>query len=361
MHDLIQFWRNKRVLVTGHTGFKGSWLSLWLQHLGATVFGVALAPTSSEDLFHVLGLESLMSSHLNDIRNYDALCALVREVNPEIVFHLAAQPLVLRSYENPRETYSTNVLGTLNVLEAARHHSNAKVFVNVTSDKCYQNKKWPWAYREEEALGGHDPYSSSKACAEILTSSYRSSYLSNSEASMALASARAGNCIGGGDWSADRLIPDLMRALTRGIVATIRSPLAVRPWQHVLEPLHGYLRLAQKLWEEPPRFSDAWNFGPDFADTKSVAWIAQYLQQKSALQVAFAPSPHHPHEAHVLRVDNTKSQLELGWKPVLTIEHTLDWVLAWYERYRLKQNMLDFSLAQINAFTRQRDLVENPL
>src|SRR4051812_32894796 len=263
------FWRSKRVLITGHTGFKGAWLSLWLGELGAEVTGYALSPPSEPSLFQAAGLADRMHSTLGDVRDLSALRGAFRAARPELVLHLAAQALVRPSYDDPVTTFDTNVMGTVNVLEAARHEPSVRSVVVVTSDKCYENREWPWGYRENEAMGGHDPYSSSKGCAELVTAAYRSSF---AKGRLGIASARAGNVIGGGDWAKDRIIPDFVRAVTQGQALRVRNPGAVRPWQHVLEPLAGYLLLAEHLYSEPQRFAEAWNFGPADSDARPVSW-----------------------------------------------------------------------------------------
>ena len=268
------FWKGKRILLTGHTGFKGSWLSLWLQSMGAPVVGYALAPPTNPSLFEVAEVGRGMTSVIGDIRDLEHLCAVFAEHKPEIVIHMAAQPLVRYSYIEPVETYSTNVMGTVNLLEAVRGTDSVKAVVNVTSDKCYENREWVWNYRENEAMGGYDPYSNSKGCAELVTAAYRNSYFHSEkykEHGVALASGRAGNVIGGGDWAGDRLIPDIMRAITQNLAVNIRNPHAIRPWQHVLEPLSGYLMLAQKLYEEGAAYAEGWNFGPSDEDAQACA------------------------------------------------------------------------------------------
>jgi CDP-glucose 4,6-dehydratase len=272
------FWRGRRVLLTGHTGFKGGWLALWLLQMGAKVCGVALAPPSSPNLFQEACIDAVMPSHLVDIRDLVGLQAVLQEWQPEIVIHLAAQALVRASYGDPVGTYTSNVLGTVHVLEAVRHTASVRVVINVTSDKCYENREWYWGYREEEAMGGHDPYSSSKGCAELVSSAYRRSFFQAS--GVALASVRAGNVIGGGDWAQDRLVPDILRAFAQGEAVRIRHPLALRPWQHVLEPLSGYLLLAQRLFAEGQAFAEGWNFGPQDGDVRPVRWIVEQLCQE---------------------------------------------------------------------------------
>jgi CDP-glucose 4,6-dehydratase len=340
-------YRGKRILVTGHTGFKGSWLALWLRELGATVTGIALAPEASPSHWELLGLD--MADRRIDIRDAAALAAAMRAAEPDIVFHLAAQPLVRRSYNAPDETWSTNVMGTVNVLDACRHLDSLRAIVVVTSDKCYRNREWAWGYRENDELGGHDPYSASKAAAELVAASYRASYFSAADAPL-LATARAGNVIGGGDWSQDRLIPDLVRAISAGRPLEIRSPRATRPWQHVLESLSGYLLLGQQLLAGRHEFAEAWNFGPDESGNRQVEDILTRLQAHwPALRWQVNARPQ-PHEAKLLYLDSTKSHLMLGWHPVWRLDDclaaTADWYRAWLERKEVA------SQAQLQAYLR---------
>lgn len=275
-----QLWNKKRVLITGHTGFKGSWLILLLHNLGSDVYGYALEPPTNPNMYEEAKIAGLVNSNIGDIRDYDKLLRVIQKVKPEIVIHMAAQPLVRESYKNPVDTYSTNVMGTVNLLEAIRQTPGIKAVVNVTTDKCYENKEWHWGYRENESMGGYDPYSNSKGCSELVTAAYRNSFFNSKDYhkhGVALASARAGNVIGGGDWAEDRLIPDFIRAISKGEIVKIRSPYAIRPWQHVLEPLSGYLLLAEKLYTDGPKFAEAWNFGPDDRDAKNVEWITKTI------------------------------------------------------------------------------------
>lgn len=344
------FWENRRVFITGHTGFKGSWLSLWLQSMGADVAGFALAPPSDPSLFEAARVAQGMASTIGDIRNLDALQAAMKNHRPEIVIHMAAQSLVRPSYADPVETYSTNVMGTVNVLEAMRRTDSVKAAVVVTSDKCYENREWVWGYRENEPMGGHDPYSSSKGCAELVTSAYRSSFFEKS--GIALASARAGNVIGGGDWAADRLVPDILRAFEKGMPVVIRNPGAIRPWQHVLEPLSGYLLLARKLVEEGAAFAEGWNFGPEEADAKPVSWIAASMA--AAWGASWVPdNSAHPHEAHRLKLDCSKARSLLGWLPKWGLETALHEIVLWHQAYLAQADMREFSLNQIAAFQDQ--------
>lgn len=345
-----RFWQGKRILLTGHTGFKGGWLSLWLAEMGAEVHGYALAPPTEPNMFTVAGLEErLASSTLADVRDAAALEQAMAAARPEVVLHLAAQPLVRQSYAEPAETFAVNVMGTVNLLEAVRKTPGVRAVVNVTTDKCYENREWVWPYRENEALGGHDPYSSSKACSELATVAWRCSFLDS--AGVQLASARAGNVIGGGDWAADRLVPDFLRALDAGKTLVVRSPLATRPWQHVLEPLTGYLLLAEKLCTEGAAFAEAWNFGPDASDARTVQWIVEALCTRvpgAAWQRADAPQPH---EAHTLRLDSTKASARLGWRPHWNLQRALESTLDWHQAWKSGANMADFSLRQIREYT----------
>jgi CDP-glucose 4,6-dehydratase len=349
MEDMVvnhSFWRDKRVLLTGHTGFKGSWLSLWLQNLGAEVHGCALEPVTTPDMFTAADVASGMAtSTIVDIRDHKKLGWIIEKAAPEIIFHLAAQALVGFSYAAPAETYAVNVMGTVNLFEAVRATKQVKVLVNVTSDKCYENREWLWGYRENEPMGGHDPYSSSKACAELVTSAYRDSFFS--AAGIALASARAGNVIGGGDWAADRLIPDFFRAREAGKTLQIRSPQSVRPWQHVLEPLSGYLLLAEKLYSEGNIFSEAWNFGPPEEETRSVRWIIEQLSLLSRDVTWHFDDTPQPHEAGILKLDSSKARQRLGWRTRWPLITSLAKTLEWHQAWREKKDMRCVSLAQI--------------
>ncbi|MES2369161.1 MAG: CDP-glucose 4,6-dehydratase [Pseudomonadota bacterium] len=343
------FWRGKRVLLTGHTGFKGGWLALWLADMGAEVHGCALTPPTEPNFFTAANLQDrLACSTIADIRDAAALTQAMQTARPDIVLHLAAQPLVRYSYAAPVETYAVNVMGTVNLLEAVRQTPSVKVVVNVTTDKCYENREWVWPYRENEAMGGFDPYSSSKACSELVTAAYRRSFLESS--GIHLASARAGNVIGGGDWATDRLVPDFLRALDAGLTLTIRSPLATRPWQHVLEPLSGYLMLAEKLFTEGQSFAEAWNFGPEEADAKPVQWIVEYLCSQvpdAAWQCDAAPQPH---EANMLKLDSSKAKARLGWRPRLNLQTALGMTLAWHQAWKQGSDMAATSAQQIQAY-----------
>jgi CDP-glucose 4,6-dehydratase len=348
------FWSGKKVLVTGHTGFKGSWLVLWLQALGARVAGYALGPPSEPSLWGQLNLASEIRTDTADIRDLERLMRMFQEFRPQIVFHLAAQSLVRPSYEDPVATYSTNVMGTVNVLEAVRRSGDVRVVVNVTSDKCYENREWDRGYREDDAMGGYDPYSSSKACAELVTTAYRNSFFNPDkyqEHGVALASARAGNVIGGGDWARDRLVPDVMRAALRGEPARIRNPKAVRPWQHVLDPLHGYLLLAEHLWNRGPEFAGGWNFGPEEEDAAPVYAVVDQLVSRWGNSARWiADSGEHPHEARHLRLDCTKARSRLGWFPRLPLADALSWTVEWYRGYGCNADLKAICLEQIARF-----------
>jgi len=350
-----EFWRHKRVLLTGHTGFKGSWLSLWLQSMGAQVVGYALAPPTKPSLFDVIEIEQGMTSVLGDIRDLSHLRAVFAEHQPEIVIHMAAQPLVRYSYVEPVETYSTNVMGTVNLLEAVRSTPSVKAVVNVTTDKCYENREWAWGYRENEPMGGFDPYSSSKGCAELVTAAYRNSFFNastfNDKHSTAIASARAGNVIGGGDWAEDRLIPDIMRAISDNNPVRIRNPHAIRPWQHVLEPLSGYLLLAQKLYEEGPAYAEGWNFGPNDEDAKPVQWIVERLTQSWGEGASWQlDGGDHPHEAHYLKLDCSKAKAALNWHPRWHLDEALVKIVDWQRNYLDGADMKAVTLEQIDIY-----------
>jgi CDP-glucose 4,6-dehydratase len=324
------FWRGKRVLLTGHTGFKGAWLALWLQRLGAQVTGIALLPATQPSLYDLLGADQWMTTQICDIRNADALKSLVRTARPEIVLHLAAQALVRVSYQQPLETFGTNVMGTANLLDALRDVDSVRVVVAVTTDKVYQNREWPYPYREEDALGGHDPYSASKAAAELVIASYRDSFLG--AAGVAVASARAGNVIGGGDWSAERLIPDAIRAWSANQPLQIRRPQAVRPWQHVLEPLAGYIKLAEQLWQQPS-VAGAYNFGPETREAATVRDVVQLaLNAYGRGQVAWGDGTEGPHEAAWLALEVAKSRTVLGVTPLWPLAESVQRTTNWYRQ-----------------------------
>lgn len=353
-----EFWQGKHVLITGHTGFKGGWLSLWLQSMGAQVVGYALAPPTNPSLFKVAKVCQGMASIVGDIRDLEHLRSVFSEHKPEIVFHMAAQALVRHSYIEPVETYSTNVMGTVNLLEAVRSTSSVKAVVNVTSDKCYENREWAWGYRENEAMGGYDPYSNSKGCAELVTAAYRNSYFhpdKYSQHGVNVASGRAGNVIGGGDWAEDRLIPDMVRAITQGKSVNIRNPNAIRPWQHVLEPLSGYLLLAQKLFEEGAGYSEGWNFGPNDGDAKPVQWIVESLIKAWGEGADWAlDGVDHPHEAHYLKLDCSKAKARLNWQPRWSLAEAIDHICIWHKAYLTDADMQAMCLHQIRQYEAAR-------
>ena len=352
------FWQDKKVFITGHSGFKGAWLSLWLLQLGAKVTGYALQPPTTPSLFELCNLDHDMDSHIGDVRDYNHLLAVVRQAQPEIVFHLAAQPLVRESYKNPIETYATNVMGTVHLLEAIKHVSSVRSIVNITTDKCYENKEWVWGYRENEPMGGYDPYSNSKACSELVTAAFRSSFFNPTDYDkhgVGVATARAGNVIGGGDWAEDRLIPDFIRAMEAGQKIQIRNPHAIRPWQHVLEPLSGYLMLVERLYTDGVSFADGWNFGPEDSDAKPVAWIVQQLCELWGGAACFEiDSGVHPHEANYLKLDCSKAKTQLNWHPQWCLQDTLARIVEWYKAYQDQQEMKAICLQQIADYTKAR-------
>jgi CDP-glucose 4,6-dehydratase len=349
-----KFWLGKKVFLTGHTGFKGSWLSLWLHTMGAQVTGYALNPPTNPSLFELCKIDKLINSIIADIRDEDTLTKAILETSPEVVIHMAAQPLVRESYINPVETYAINVMGTLNLFEAVRKCNSVKAVINVTTDKCYENKEWPWGYRENEPMGGYDPYSNSKACSELITSSYRNSFLNPKdfkEHGVALASARAGNVIGGGDWAADRLIPDCLSSLLAEKEIVIRNPYAIRPWQHVLEPLSGYLLLAQKLVENGPRYAEGWNFGPNDDDAQPVEWIVQNICSKWESNRSYIiDKGEHPHEASYLKLDCSKAKLKLGWYPRWNLDQAIDKIIDWTLAYKNRNDLLSVCINQIKEY-----------
>lgn len=350
---VMDFWKNKRVLITGHTGFKGGWLSLWLQSLGAQVVGYALAPPTKPSLFETAEVGQGMTSIIGDVRDLGHLQSTITKYKPEIVFHLAAQPLVRHSYIDPVETYSINVMGTVNLLDAVRKAGNVKAVINITSDKCYENREWVWGYRENEPMGGYDPYSSSKGCSELVTSAFRNSFFNPADYQkhgVALASARAGNVIGGGDWAQDRLIPDILRAIEVGKSVVIRNPDAIRPWQHVLEPLSGYLQLAQRLYAEGPGYSEGWNFGPNDSDAKPVLWIVENMTQLWGGASWVLDGEKHPHEAHYLKLDSSKSRSCLGWQPRWKLTTAISAIVEWQKAFLLGEDMREKSLSTIRNY-----------
>jgi CDP-glucose 4,6-dehydratase len=344
------FWKGKRIFLTGHTGFKGSWLCLWLHSLGAVVKGYALEPHTNPSLFKSANIASLIEHEIGDIRDFDRLADSMKAFDPDIVIHMAAQPLVRLSYAKPVDTYATNVMGTVNVLESARFCSSIKALISVTTDKVYENREWCWGYREDEAMGGYDPYSSSKGCAELVTSAYRQSFF-NGENKPAIASARAGNVIGGGDWSEDRLIPDALKAFEKGEKVIIRNPAAIRPWQHVLEPLSGYMFLAENLYQHGQKYATAWNFGPDDKDCKSVEWILNNLVEirgnKSSWEIE---KNKQPHEAQYLKLDCSKAKSQLNWYPKWDIETVLKKIVEWHEQFNIGTDIQRYCLDEIASY-----------
>ncbi|WP_397411282.1 CDP-glucose 4,6-dehydratase [Polaromonas sp.] len=357
------FWQCKRVFVTGHTGFKGSWLSLWLQQLGASVTGYALSPPTSPSLFAQARVAEGMQSVHGDIRDLPALIKAMQAAQPEIVIHMAAQSLVRQSYVEPVETYATNVMGTVHLLEAVRQTAGVKAVVNVTTDKCYENKEWAWAYRENEPMGGYDPYSNSKGCAELVSAAYQSSFFSphtHAQHGVALATARAGNVIGGGDWAKDRLIPDILAAFEKNQPVVIRNPQATRPWQHVLEPLRGYLTLAERLYAEGTAFAEGWNFGPHSDDARPVEWIVRRLAEQWPGSASWKiDAGEHPHEANYLKLDISKAGHRLNWHPAMRLEQALGLIVEWARARQTGADLRALTQEQILAYQAQA-LLPNP-
>jgi len=373
--DIFQnFYKGKKVLITGHTGFKGSWLAIWLHELGADVIGISLDPYTERDNFVLLGIQNKITDLRGDIRDGQLLIDIFQKYQPEIVFHLAAQPLVRLSYDIPVETYEVNVMGSIHVMEAIRATNSVKVAVMITTDKCYENKEQIWGYRENEAMGGYDPYSSSKGAAEIAIASWRRSFFNPEEYAKhgkSIASVRAGNVIGGGDWSLDRIIPDCIKSLEAGKTIEIRSPKAIRPWQHVLEPLSGYMLLAQKMWSEPTKYCEGWNFGPHAESIATVWYVAtkvveDYFQESKTRNQDSEHKDYHLsiitnhylkdlsnsndlHEANLLMLDISKAKFQLGWEPRLNIDQTVELTVDWYKRYK-SENVLSLCLNQISKF-----------
>jgi len=345
----LSFWKNKTVFLTGHTGFKGGWTAHWLYELGAAVHGYSREPPTQPNFFSETQLHRrLAQSTIGDIRDLPALTDALKTTKPDIIIHMAAQPLVRESYNTPVETFAANVMGTINLLEAARQVGTAKAIINITTDKCYENNELLWSYRENDRLGGHDPYSASKACAEIVASAYRKSFLA--DANIHLASVRAGNVIGGGDWATDRLVPDFLRALDAGKMLTIRSPNAIRPWQHVLEPLSGYLLLAEKLYTEGSVFAEAWNFGPNDDDAKPVSWIVDQLCACTLGAKWQTENVQQPHETSLLKLDSSKAKAKLGWVPRWTLGASLNKTMEWHQAWREEAEMAVVTSAQIQAY-----------
>ena len=347
-----KFWNSKKVFLTGHTGFKGSWMSLWLQSMGAIVKGYSLEPNTTPNLYTVASVGTAMNSEIGDIRDLNQITKSMTDFNPDVLIHMAAQPLVRLSYQEPVDTYTTNVIGTVNVLEAARKCKTLKAIVSVTTDKCYENKEWDWGYRESEPMGGHDPYSSSKGCAELVTSAYRRSFFS-SEGTASLASARAGNVIGGGDWAEDRLIPDILRAFEKLEPVVIRNPLSTRPWQHVLEPLSGYLVLAQELYLNGDDFAEGWNFGPKDEDCKPVSWILDQMVSHWGNNVSWGlDKNNNPHEAGFLKLDCSKASNRLKWNPKWNLKFTLKSIVEWHHLYDNGGDLKKQCLKEINTYNK---------
>ena len=352
-----RFWQGKKVFLTGHTGFKGGWLSHWLHEMGAIVRGYALAPTTTPNLYETTSVATKVDSQIGDIRDFKIIKKSLLEFEPEIVIHMAAQPLVRYSYENPIETYETNVMGTMHVLEAIRNCPTVRAAVMVTTDKCYENKEWNWGYREDEPMGGHDPYSSSKGCMELLVASYRKSYFF--DGSVKIATARAGNVIGGGDWSQDRLLPDLLSALSNNDVAQIRNPSSIRPWQHVLEPLSGYLLLAECLFtSDDTKFQSGWNLGPNDVDAKPVDWIANKICNIWGAGAAWQDCSQEGtlHEAQYLKLDCSKAKNDLNWAPKISISNAIEMLVSWHKAYLAGNEMILFTNAQIKNYIKMESL-----
>ncbi len=356
MEDMVVdslFWKNKKVLVTGHTGFKGGWLSLWLQKMGAQVVGVSLEPPTIPSFYKQASVSEGMESLRADIRELEVIKNIFNKYKPEIVFHLAAQPLVRYSYDEPVETYQTNVMGTLNILESIRHIDSVRSAIMITTDKCYENKEWEWGYRENEPMGGFDPYSSSKGCAELLIASYRNSYFPDNNIGQhktAIASVRAGNVIGGGDWADDRLIPDIVRAIQQNRAVQIRNPNSVRPWQHVLEPLAGYLSLAEQLYQNGDQYTGAWNFGPKEEDAKPVQWIVEKMTECWGDGKWSVDDGVHPHEANYLKLDCSKARSRLSWHPRWSLGNALEKIIEWHKGEMQGENLHLLTLNQIENY-----------
>jgi len=348
------FWKNKKVLLTGHTGFKGSWLSIWLKKLEVELIGFSKDIPTKPSLFELAKVSEDMVSIMGDIRNFSIIQKIIQEHQPDIIIHMAAQPLVRKSYEDPLETFSTNIMGTANVLESIKTSEKTRVMINVTSDKCYKNTGTKEKFSESSPMGGYDPYSNSKACSELITSSYRDSFFNPKEYQkhgMSVATCRAGNVIGGGDWNKDRLIPDIMRGIINNEIIKIRNPNAIRPWQHVLDPLNGYLTLAEKMWSAGNEFSEAWNFGPTEEGEKSVKWITEKLTKQWSNHIKWdIDNDINPHEENSLRLNCMKANSRLSWRSKLNLEQGLDWVLEWYKQYKENNDMKKITEQQIEEF-----------
>jgi CDP-glucose 4,6-dehydratase len=348
------FWKGRKVFLTGHTGFKGSWLSLWLDALGAEATGYALEPPTQPNLFEQAQVTGAIRSIHGDVRDFARLKKAIADCRPDVIIHMAAQSVVRRGYEDPIETYSSNVMGTVHLFEAVRQLQHPCVVVNVTSDKCYDNREWIWGYRENEPMGGHDPYSNSKGCAELVTAAYRNSFFPSEcldQHRVAIASTRAGNAIGGGDWTSHQLIPDLVRAFMAGRACLIRNPLSIRPWQFVLEPLRGYLMLAERLTENGAHYSSAWNFGPAETDAKPVCWIADRMARAWGNGAAWSrDAAVHPQESHFLKLDASKARALLGWSPALPLQEALDWIVEWYQAFESGSDIGRLTRSQIEHY-----------
>jgi len=349
-----KFWKDKKVFITGHTGFKGPWLCIWLSSMGANITGYALKPEKTPNLFELTGTEKLITSIIGDIRDKSLLEEALLRIKPHIVIHMAAQALVRKSYENPSETYDTNIMGTVNLFEAIRVCKSVRAVINVTTDKCYENKEWYWPYRETDPLGGYDPYSASKACSEIITASYRRAFFNPEKHNFhgtGVASARSGNVIGGGDWSKDRLFPDCFKALMKNEKIIIRNPGATRPWQHVLEPLGGYIMLGEKLYISGKDYSEAWNFGPEDSDSKTVEWLVKKLCEKWDSKACYEIDKSiQPHEAFSLKLDSSRAKAGLGWTPKWNIEKAIGKTIEWMKAYEEKKDMKEVCLKQIEDY-----------
>lgn len=349
--DQTNFWKKKKVFITGHTGFKGSWLTIWLNELGANIKGYALAPNTLPSLFKETKISDIVETEIGDIRDLEKLKKSILDFQPDVLVHLAAQPLVNQSYIDPVETYTTNIIGTVNVLEAARHSKNLRALVSVTSDKCYENKEWLWGYRESDPMGGFDPYSSSKGCAELITNAYRKSFF-KSRNQCSISSVRAGNVIGGGDWTNGRLIPDIIKALNEKSLIKIRNPNAIRPWQHVLDPLSGYMTLAKNLYEKGDEFAEAWNFGPHDGNCKSVLWIIKKINSytDNNLEYQFINDESF-HEAKLLKLDSSKANTRLNWRPKWNLDHTLKEILNWNLEFKNGTDVYSLCKKTIENYT----------
>jgi CDP-glucose 4,6-dehydratase len=343
------FWKSKKVFLTGHTGFKGSWMAMWLSQLGANVKGYSLSPPTDPSLYNEANVGNLIESEINDIRDYEKLRKSINQFSPNIVIHMAAQPLVRASYKYPLQTYETNVMGTANILQSSIDSSTVKAVVNITTDKCYENRELDIAYKETDSMGGFDPYSSSKGCAELVTSAYKESFYKNKN--IGIASVRAGNVIGGGDWAEDRLIPDILRAFESNKPVTIRNPKATRPWQHVLEPLSGYLLLAEKLYENPSEFSEGWNFGPNYKDVQPVESIVKYMSNLWLGSSWEYDDSDNPHEANLLKLDISKAKSKLNWHPTWSLEKSLEKIVQWHKNWSIKNfNTQDICMNEIQNY-----------